>query len=437
MDGSTTDVGGDAGALDGEVPDVGGMDGGGINRPPEARPGLAQRGVPWDTKVVDGSGSHDPDGDLLTFSWTLVSAPPGSVGGFAPFPGTATTTGARVELYADLAGTYALRLEVSDGLLADSATTTVVIEPFSRIPAPFGLPEEEVRTIAVRDSDGTVFLGVKGIGTQVFDPTQSVSLAVACQTNDKVNAIAVLDDGAALYAFDNSRIMARVLDNQCEPVDLPAGPTKVEGLLRLTTGEIYATTDKDLYSFLPGQPGVEHVFDAVGNDGKYKALAVDGNGALWVGTEEGAPNDGVVTTSIPPDPGDPVLSFFTGDDKVNHVAPGLESPAEIWVATELGVVRITDAAQPASFETFTVADGTLPAGVNDKARAVIYDPNSGDVWIATQQGLARFKRDLDRFVSIPAGASGLPAGDDFKTIAIDAQRGRIYVGSRAGGFHVP
>lgn len=442
MDGSVPDVGPkDAGALDGGPPDAGEPDAGqpdaGPNLPPEARPGLAQRGIPWDTKIVDGTGSRDPNGDALTFSWRLVSAPAGSAAGFAPFPGTATASGARAELFADLAGTYELRLEVSDGELVDTATTTVEIVPFTRVPAPPALPEEEVRAMAVRAPDATVFLGVKAIGTQIFDATQNRSVGVACQTNDKVNAIEIMGDGAALFAFDDDLNLTLIRNGQCEGVDIAGDHSKVKDILRLPNGQIFAATDKDVYSFMPGQAAVEHVFDAVGNDGKYKSLAVDATGGLWIATEEAEPNDGVILTSLPPDPSDPVLSFLPGDDKVKDVAAGLDSPPEIWVATDVGVVRIPDVSQPGSYETFTVADGTMPGDLNDKARAVAFDPSSRDVWIATQVGLARFKRDIGRLVSIPVGASGIPEGDDIKTLAIDRQRGRIYVGSRSGGFHVP
>jgi MYXO-CTERM domain-containing protein len=58
---------------------------------------------------LDGSASSDPDGDPLTFTWSFVSRPPGSVALIAD-PGAATTT-----FTPDVRGDYVLRLTAGDG----------------------------------------------------------------------------------------------------------------------------------------------------------------------------------------------------------------------------------------------------------------------------------------------------------------------------------
>jgi hypothetical protein len=58
---------------------------------------------------LDGSGSTDADGDLLMYSWEIVTAPPGSV---------ATLSATRIQqpsFIADQLGQYVVHLEVSDG----------------------------------------------------------------------------------------------------------------------------------------------------------------------------------------------------------------------------------------------------------------------------------------------------------------------------------
>ena len=72
-----------------------------------------------DTVQLDGSGSSDPENDLLAYAWTL-SAPDGS---------SATLSDANIvnpTFAADVDGEYVATLEVNDGT-SDSAPDTVEI----------------------------------------------------------------------------------------------------------------------------------------------------------------------------------------------------------------------------------------------------------------------------------------------------------------------
>lgn len=98
----------------------GGQNPGGQNRQPTANAG-SDRAVQVGAQVVlDGSGSTDPDGDALAYSWTLVTRPAGS---------SAALSGANTvqpTFTADVAGRYDVRLIVNDGKV-DSAPDTVSI----------------------------------------------------------------------------------------------------------------------------------------------------------------------------------------------------------------------------------------------------------------------------------------------------------------------
>jgi len=76
---------------------------------PVADPGVEGTTVVGTPFQLDGSGSYDPDGYLLTYQWTLISAPEGS---------TATLSGetrANASLTPDVPGYYTFELTVDDG----------------------------------------------------------------------------------------------------------------------------------------------------------------------------------------------------------------------------------------------------------------------------------------------------------------------------------
>lgn len=98
------------------------------NLPPVARAGADQT-VAFGSRVrLDGSASSDPNGDPLSFQWSLSSRPAGSTAFLQ------NRNAPRVELTADVMGLYVLSLVVSDGLGA-SAGATVTITATEPVPA--------------------------------------------------------------------------------------------------------------------------------------------------------------------------------------------------------------------------------------------------------------------------------------------------------------
>jgi hypothetical protein len=90
------------------------------NQLPLANAGPEQTGItPGSMVTLDGSGSSDPDGDPITYSWTFEFRPVGSA---------ATLTGANTAsptFFADLPGGYRLRLVVSDSFGSSEDTVDV------------------------------------------------------------------------------------------------------------------------------------------------------------------------------------------------------------------------------------------------------------------------------------------------------------------------
>jgi len=91
------------------------------NDPPVADAGTDLSAALADTVALDGSGSSDPDGDPLSFSWWLNSVPAGSAA--ALFDSTAVAP----RFVLDVRGRYTAVLVVNDGTV-DSAPDTVAID---------------------------------------------------------------------------------------------------------------------------------------------------------------------------------------------------------------------------------------------------------------------------------------------------------------------
>jgi len=97
------------------------------NSAPVANAGTDQSPLFGDTVTLNGANSSDVDGNLLNFSWSIISKPAGS---FATLS-AATTVNPRFEV--DVSGNYVAQLIVNDGV-ADSAADTVAISTSNSAP---------------------------------------------------------------------------------------------------------------------------------------------------------------------------------------------------------------------------------------------------------------------------------------------------------------
>jgi hypothetical protein len=107
------------------------------NSVPVADAGPDQSVLVGDTVTLDGSGSHDVDGDQLTIAWSFVSIPAGSSATLS------NSTGVNPTFDVDLPGTYVVQLTVNDGML-DSAPDTVTISTQNTAPVANAGPDQSV-----------------------------------------------------------------------------------------------------------------------------------------------------------------------------------------------------------------------------------------------------------------------------------------------------
>ncbi len=125
------------------------------NTAPVADAGPDQTTYVTQTVTLDGSKSSDVDGNLLTFSWSLTTTPPGSAA-------TLSDPAAVKPIFtADKNGTYVAQLIVSDGTV-DSAPDTVTISTQNSAPVANAGPDQTVNKSQTVQLDGSGSSDVDG-----------------------------------------------------------------------------------------------------------------------------------------------------------------------------------------------------------------------------------------------------------------------------------
>lgn len=151
--------------------------GGPANTPPEAVVRPVSGAVRGDTVVLDGTSSHDAEGDSLRFAWTIVSKPSGSVAELVPADEVSPA------FVADVVGAYQVSLVVSDGRASSSPEGTAIIVT---IPAPsvtIASPADETivtasPVIVTGSVTDAVAVTVNGVAATVVLPEGTFSVSV-------------------------------------------------------------------------------------------------------------------------------------------------------------------------------------------------------------------------------------------------------------------
>ncbi len=106
------------------------------NAPPVANAGPDQTVPVGNLVQLDGSGSSDPEGSPLTYTWILNTRPAGSSAVLSP-----SNSIVNPAFVADLPGTYVAQLVVNDGLV-NSASDIVIIHTANRAPLANAGPDQ-------------------------------------------------------------------------------------------------------------------------------------------------------------------------------------------------------------------------------------------------------------------------------------------------------
>lgn len=122
----------------------------GANRAPVASAGVDQNVPTGTTVTLDGSASADPDGNLITYAWTVDGRPAGSAAALSD------ASSPQPSLVVDKSGTYTISLVVSDGALASVADQVVVTASAANsAPVADAGPDQSVLVGATVELDGS------------------------------------------------------------------------------------------------------------------------------------------------------------------------------------------------------------------------------------------------------------------------------------------
>jgi hypothetical protein len=169
----------------------------GTNRAPTADAGIDQNVSVGTVVTLDGSASWDPDGNLVTYVWTLDSKPANSAAAIVD------ASSPRPSLTPDVAGTYTASLVVIDSLNVQSGADQVVVtvNPVNTNNAPVAVagPDQNVLVGATVELDGSGSVDADG---DLLSYSWSITSKPAGSTAELSYTNGVADDPAPTFVAD-------------------------------------------------------------------------------------------------------------------------------------------------------------------------------------------------------------------------------------------
>ena len=149
----------------------------GGDQPPVADAGLDLKVTVGETFVLDGSGSSDPDGDILAFMWRQTEGPAVALDADAVAPDTVATAPGRL----------VFELIVSDGAASDMDQVVVTVEP-EAAPTTDVAPEADPALPVAPDAGFSIARGAAGSFVLEADAQASAGVTYAWDLGDGTTA---------------------------------------------------------------------------------------------------------------------------------------------------------------------------------------------------------------------------------------------------------
>jgi hypothetical protein len=155
-----------------------------VNNPPSADAGPDQADRPLGIVQLDGTGSTDPDGDEITYQWSIIDEPYVGAGTLVETPGAPASPTLDIDGY----GTYEVELEVCDEKGACDADTVMITT------------EENVTPVAKAGDDRTAdqYAEVCLDGSESSDPNGDDITYKWVIKSRPAGSVAQLDDDTAV-----------------------------------------------------------------------------------------------------------------------------------------------------------------------------------------------------------------------------------------------
>jgi len=317
---------------------------------------------------------------------------------------------------------------------------------FDRISLDDGLSQSNVFAI-LQDSDGLMWFGTEnglnrydGYDFKIYkrqrgNPDALLNDYIFDVAEDASGRLWIATNGGGLALMDRNEMFTSFRHDPSDAASVSSNSIRtllvdVDGSLWLgTRGAGVDRFDPELgtaknYSF-------GEVDDPSRNVNEVYALFRDGEGVLWVGT-----NDGLVAL-------DPLTGEFTRythspDDagtlsghKVRSVLE--DSRGELWVGTYGSGLNRFDR-ESGTFEHFR-HDAAKPASLSGDRVSAIYEDRAGRLWIGTDAGLNLLKRQSGSFMHAKNDRQDpLSLGGDAITTIAEDRSGLLWVGTRNDGL---
>jgi ligand-binding sensor domain-containing protein/two-component sensor histidine kinase len=313
-------------------------------------------------------------------------------------------------------------------LLAVASAVSAETLPIRSFSAADGLAEGHVNAIA-EDSRGFVWFATSG-GLSRFDGYRFVTWSAGQQASYRgSNALLMASNGDYWVATGKGVLWFGTggpMQNKLLRPD--SGPALISDLIRMRSGKLLASTRLGILEIVEGRRIVRAPFPpTLAPHTAIGAIAEDGAGDLWIAI----PPDGLKIYN-PAGSGAAPGEVVSLPKTVTNVNAMLEAPAGyMWVATNEGLARY----QKTEGETAWRLSGTfsLMDGLPGREVTTLLRKSDGTIWAGTTKGIAQFsvsEAAHPRFSSISL-ALGLP--DTNITALAEDHAGNVWAGTESGG----